>query len=112
VNHRRLLRFVAVVLLAWIAVDLAAIDTCALDMDASPVVPSSSGQSFRAPAPPAHPHAVLHPNHCFCHGLSVGPDMAARLSKPFNSTARLADLTPGHCHWTTTVLDHPPKTLA
>jgi hypothetical protein len=112
VKRRRLLRFVAVVLLAWIAVDLAAIDTCALDMDPDPAVPTSSAQAFRAPAPPAHPHAVLHPNHCFCHGLSVGPGMAARFSRPCSAAARLADLTPGRFHWTLTVLDHPPKTLA
>jgi hypothetical protein len=111
-NRRRLIRFVAVVLLAWIAVDLAAIDTCALAMDVGPVVPSSSAQAFRAPGPPAHPHAVLHPDHCFCHGVSVGPGMAARLAKPFGTTARLADITSGRFHWTTTVLDHPPKTLA
>jgi len=111
-THRRLLRFVAVVLLAWIAVDLAAIDTCALDMDPGPAVPTSSAQAFRAPAPPAHPHAVLHPDHCFCHGVSVGPGMAVRLSTPFRTTARLVEITPGRFHWTTTVLDHPPKILS
>jgi hypothetical protein len=112
VKRRRLIRVAAVVLLAWIAVDLSAIDTCALDMDVGPVVPSASAPAFQAPAPPAHPHAVLHPDHCFCHGLSVGPGTAGRLSKPLSATARIAEISPGHSHWTTSVLDHPPKTFA
>jgi hypothetical protein len=112
VNRRRLLRFVTIALLAWIAVDLAAIDTCALDFDVCPVVPSSSAQAFRAPAAPAHPHAVLHPDHCFCHGLSIGPDTSAWLFNPLSVATRFADPAPGHLHGVTAVLDHPPKILA
>ena len=81
--HRPILRFVTVLLLVWVAFDLAAIDTCALDI--------GGGQASRqaSVAPPdsrgalAHHHAALHPDHCFCHGLSTGADTTAALVDPF-----------------------------
>jgi hypothetical protein len=107
-----MIRLVTALLLAWIAVDLAAIHTCALDVDTSSGRAHTSAAAVDGPGTAAHQHAVLHPDHCFCHGVSVGPGTAVRLSTPLTTTGRLAELTPGHCHWTTTVLDHPPKTLA
>jgi len=36
-SHHRVSRVVALILLAWIAFDLAALDTCALDVGSQPV---------------------------------------------------------------------------
>lgn len=77
-------RIASVLLLVWIAFDLAALDTCALDADH---LAGASGFSWQAPQPPsaaAHPRAVLHPDHCFCHGLSTGAGSPVTLADPFD----------------------------
>jgi len=112
VNYRLLRRLVVVLLLVWIAVDLTAIDTCALDIHFGPEVPSTSARALQTPRTPAHPRAVLHPDHCFCHGLSNVPGLPIRISRPPSAAANLADATPGRLHWASMALDHPPRTLA
>jgi len=82
--NRRLRRIASVLLLVWIAFDLAALDTCALDPDHQM---EASGTSWQAPQPrgaAAHPRAVLHADHCFCHGLSTGAGSPVTLADPFD----------------------------
>jgi hypothetical protein len=112
VNYRLLRRLVVVLLLVWIAVDLTALDTCALDIHFGPAVPPASAHALQIPGTPAHPHAVLHPDHCFGHGLSIGPGLPIWLSNPLSAAANLPDATPGRLHWAAMALDHPPRTLA
>jgi hypothetical protein len=111
VPDRRLLSVVTALLLAWIAFDLAAIDTCALDFHAQP----ASGQASVAPdlqGAAAHSHAVLHPDHCFCHGLSTGPDSSAALIDPFFASGGVPGAPPGHLLRTSSALYHPPQLSA
>ena len=111
-NYRLLRRLVVVLLLVWIAVDLTALDTCALDIHFGPAVPPASAHALQIPGTPAHPPAVLHPDHCFGHGLSIGPGLPIWLSNPLSAAANLPDATPGRLHWAAMALDHPPRTLA
>jgi hypothetical protein len=112
VPERRILRVVTALLLAWIAFDLAAIDTCALD------VGSSRASTRTSMAPPdsrnavAHGHVVLHPDHCFCHGLSTGADTSAALIDPFFTGGAVPDTPPGHLLQAATALYHPPQLIA
>jgi hypothetical protein len=109
VNHRRLFRFVAVVLLAWIALDLAAIDTCALDADKASGRARTSVAALDSPGPGAHPHTVLRPDHCFCHGLSTGAYASPALMEPFRKDGVVPDTPPGHPRQVSSALYHPPQ---
>jgi hypothetical protein len=97
------LRVVTAVLLMWIAVDLAAIHTCALPGGhrQAPARPSVSAPPCADG--PVHSHAVLHPDHCFCHSLSTGADLTAALIDP---------LAVGHLARLSAALDHPPQLQA
>jgi len=112
VNRRRLRRVVAVVLLAWIAVDLAAIDTCALDVDKASGRARTSVAAVDSPGAAAHPHAVLHPDHCFCHGLSTGAHASPALMEPFPKDGAVPDTPPGHPRQVSSALYHPPQLSA
>jgi len=107
-----MLRFVTVLLLAWIAFDLAAIDTCALDLQKQ----APSARTSVAPHDPqgatAHPHPALHPDHCFCHGLSTGADASAALIDPFFTSGGVPGTPPGHLLRTSATLYHPPQLSA
>jgi len=109
VPNRRILRIVTALLLVWVAFDLAAVDTCALDVDGGR---ASRHTSVAPPAPQgamAHPHAVLHPDHCFCHGLSTGADTTAALIDPFSPGRAVPDTPPGHLCQVSSALYHPPQ---
>jgi hypothetical protein len=108
----RILRIVTALLLVWVAFDLAAIDTCALDFQKQ----AASAQTSVAPLDPqgaaAHSHAVLHPDHCFCHGLSTGADASAALIDPFFTCGGVPGAPPGHLLRTSSALYHPPQLSA
>lgn len=93
----------------WIAVDLAAIHTCALQggHGQAPARPSVSAPSCTNG--PVHSHAVLHPDHCFCHSLSTGADLTASLIDPQAVGRCLPDNPAGHLAGLAAVLDHPPQ---
>jgi len=103
---------VTVLLLMWVAIDLAAIDTCVLDFDKPSASSHSSIASPDAQGASAHPHAVLHPAHCFCNGLSTGADTSAALVDPSLTGGVVPDTPPGHLLQTATALYHPPQLTA
>ena len=105
---QRLLRVVTTLLLLWIGIDLAAIDTCALDIDSLSRPAQGSLAPQLRPATPAHPHAVLHPDHCFCHGISIGAS-AAGLINPISGDGALIEAPPGHLRQASSALYHPPQ---
>jgi hypothetical protein len=109
VPARRLLRIVTALLLAWVAFDLAAIDTCALDVGRGRAPRQTSVAPLDSPGAVAHHHAALHPDHCFCHGLSTGADTTAALIDPFFIGRDLPDAPPGHLLCVSSALDHPPQ---
>ena len=108
----RILRIVTVLLLAWIAFDLAAIDTCAMAGDSSQTSERTSVTTPGSHGAPAHPHAVLHPDQCFCHGLSTGADTTAALVDPFFAGRPVPDSPPGHLLRVSSALYHPPQLAA
>ncbi len=98
-------------LLVLIALDLAAIHTCVLD---SPGVPGAAVASV-APVDTSggagHPRAVLHPDHCFCHGLSTGAALSA-LDETFRKAGTIPETPPGHLFQVPSSLYHPPQLRA
>jgi hypothetical protein len=112
VPDRRVLRFVTALLLMWVAVDLAALDTCALDIDKAAARTLTSVAPLDLQGASAHPHAVLHPDHCFCHGLSTGADSSASLLDPFFTSGAVADAPPAHLLQVSSALYHPPQLTA
>jgi hypothetical protein len=108
VPKHRSLRLVTALLLVLIAIDLAAIHTCALDVDAMSGPPGTSVAPLDPLGGSAHQHAVLHPDHCFCHGLSMGAD-ASPLADPLNSACAVPDAPPGHLLKASAALYHPPQ---
>ena len=107
--HRRpFLRVITIFLLAWIAVDLAAIDTCALDVDADCEGGPSATLAFRAPGP-SHVPFALHPDHCFCHGHTLAPDASPHLAAPPLVETTLADAAASRLHDSASALYHPPQ---
>jgi hypothetical protein len=112
VLSRRVLRAATVLLLVWIAVDLAAVDTCALDIDSHAASARSPVALREAGGASTHPHAVLHPDHCFCHGLSTGADTTASLIDPVLIARAVPDSPAGHLLRASTALYHPPQLSA
>ena len=98
-------------LLVLVAFDLAAVHTCAFDS------PKASGAARTSVAPvesadgAAHRDAVLHPDHCFCHGLSIGADPSV-LTEPLRTLGSVCDMPPGHLLQIPSALDHPPQLAA
>jgi hypothetical protein len=108
----RILRFVTALLLVWVAFDLAAVDTCALDVGSGRASRQTSVAQLDSPGALAHHHAVLHPDHCFCHGLSTGADASAALMDPFFTCGGVPGAPPGHLLRTSSALYHPPQLSA
>ena len=107
--HRRpYLRVIAMFLLAWIAVDLTAIDTCALDVDAECVGGPSATLAFRTPGS-SHVPIALHPDHCLCHGHSIAPGTPAALAEPTLIETSVADAAAARPHGAASALYHPPQ---
>ena len=110
-NRRRLLRFGALLVLAWIAVDLAAIDTCALDIDAAPPVDAATVSVLGAPGcahtPTGSPHG-----ECVCHSHSVEPTATMRLAAPASLAMMVGVFPPDRPHHVPVPLDHPPQLTA
>jgi hypothetical protein len=106
---RRVLRIVTAVLLMWIAVDLAAVHTCVLQGGHGQAPARSSVSAPPCTDGPVHSHAVLHPDHCFCHSLSTGADLTAALVDPQSVGRSLPDNPAGHVLGLSAVLDHPPQ---
>lgn len=109
---RRILHIVTTLLLVWVAFDLAALDTCALNVDSGPAPRQTSLAPFDSSGGPAHHHVVLHPDHCFCHGLSTGADTAAAMIDPLFIGRALPDSPPGHLLRVSSALYHPPQLSA
>jgi hypothetical protein len=112
VPARLLLRIVTALLLAWVAFDLAAIDTCALDIGGGRVSRQASVAPLDLRGALAHHHAVPHPDHCFCHGLSTGADTTAALIDPFFTSGGVSGPPPGHVIDVSSPLYHPPQLTA
>jgi hypothetical protein len=109
--ERRTLRVVAAVLLLLVAIDLAAIHTCALDMTGASGRPHTSIAALDGPVTAPHQDSPLHPDHCFCHGLSVGADFAA-LTEPCQQAGDVPDMPSGHLCTVPSTLYHPPQLSA
>jgi hypothetical protein len=99
---------VTALLLVLIALDLAAVHTCALEADKAPGRARTSVAAVDGSGAGAHSHAVLHPDHCFCHGLSIGADSSA-LNEPFHKDGAVPDTPPGHLLRVSSALYHPPQ---
>ena len=111
VPGRRILRFVTALLLVLIAFDLAAVHTCAFDTHTFPGTARTSMSSPNPAGSSGHPDAVLHPDHCFCHGLSIGADSSV-LAEPFHRVGSVPETPPGHLLQVPSALYHPPQLLA
>lgn len=110
--HRRpFLRVIVMFLLAWIAVDLAAIDTCALDVDAECEGGPSATLAFRAPGS-SHLPIALHPDHCLCHGQTLAPGTSEALAAPALIETSIADAAAARPHGGASALYHPPQLSA
>ena len=110
--HRRpFLRVITIFLLAWIAVDLAAIDTCALDVDAEREGGPGATLALRAPGS-SHVPIALHPDHCLCHGHTLAPDASASLAAPALVETTIADEAADRPHASPSGLYHPPQLQA
>jgi hypothetical protein len=112
VLSRRLLRFVTTMLLVWIAVDLAAIDTCALPAGHCRALTRTSVSSPASGGVPAHSYAALHPDHCFCRGVSTGADLTAAVIDPAAVGHSVADAPSDHPSRISAALYHPPRAAA
>lgn len=109
--HRRpLLRIVAILLLAWVAVDLVAIETGVLDVDEAAGDPGGAG-AFQAPGRPHLPIA-LHHHDCLCHGQTVASDAPAGLAAPALIATPVADATVPSPRDAASALYHPPQLRA
>jgi hypothetical protein len=107
-----MLRTVTALLLVWVAFDLAAIDTCALGLDRGQASAQTSVGAPDARAAFGHHHAVFHPDHCFCHGLSTGAGTRAALIAPLSVGGAVPDVPSGHLLRASTALYHPPQRSA
>ena len=110
-RHRPYLRVIAIFLLAWIAVDLAAIDTCALDVDATREGGPSATLAFCAPGS-SHLPIALHPDHCLCHGHTIAPGTPTALAAPALSETSIADAAAARPLGSASALYHPPQLRA
>jgi hypothetical protein len=110
VHRSPLLRAIAIFLLAWIAVDLVAIDTCVLDVDEVAGCPGST-VAFRAPGS-SHHGINLNPDHCLCHGHTIAPGTPAALAAPVLIETSLAAAVAARPHDSSSALYHPPQLLA
>jgi hypothetical protein len=108
VHRRPFLRAIAIFLLTWIAVDLVAIDTCVLDVDAEVAGDLGSAVAFRAPGP-AHVPTALHPDNCLCHGHSLAPDASSGLAEPPLNATTIADEAAARTRGSASALYHPPQ---
>ena len=108
VHPHRLRRLIVLFLLTWIAADLAAIHTCALDVDAEVAGDPGGTAAFSAPGP-SHLPAALHPDHCFCHGHTLAPDDSAGLAAPVLDASSVADATAASPRDAASALYHPPQ---
>ena len=106
--ERRTLRVVTALLLVLVAIDLAAIHTCALGMNSASGRPRTSITALDGPVTAPHQDSPLHPDHCFCHGLSVGADFAA-LTEPCHQAGDVPDMPSGHLRTAPSTLYHPPQ---
>jgi len=106
-----MLRSVTALLLWLIAFDLAAVHTCAFDARASSGTARTSVAPMESADGAAHHDAVLHPDHCFCHGLSIGADPSV-LTEPFRTLGSVCDTPPGHLLRIPSALYHPPQLAA
>jgi hypothetical protein len=95
-------------LLVLIAIDLAVIHTCALRLDEAPGPPHASVVALDGPGATSHQHAPLHPDHCFCHGLSTGASRAL-LAAPRRQAETVLESPPGHPLHAAAALYHPPQ---
>ena len=109
---RRILHIVTTLLLVWAAFDLAALDTCALNVGSGQAPRQTSVTPFDSPGGLARHHVVLQPDHCFCHGLSTGADTTAALIDPFFVGRALPDSPPPHLLRVSSALYHPPQLSA
>jgi hypothetical protein len=108
VPDRTVLRIVTSLLLVLIAVDLAAIHTCALDAHGAQGPPHATIAAPEAGGAAACQNQPLHPDHCFCHGLSVGADFAA-LAAPWQPSGTVPDTPSGQVRSVPSALYHPPQ---
>ena len=106
--ERRTLRVVTALLLVLVAIDLAAIHTCALGINSASGRPLTSIAALDGPGSAPHQDSPLHPDHCFCHGLSVGADFAA-LTEPCHQAGDVPDTPAGHLRTAPSTLYHPPQ---
>jgi hypothetical protein len=108
---RRILRSVTALLLVLVAFDLAAVHTCAFGADEAAGAARASVAPLTSSDDTGHPGAVLHPDHCFCHGLSIGADASA-LAESFRKTGTVPETPPGHLLRAPSALYHPPQLTA
>ena len=107
--HRRpSLRVIAIVLLAWIAVDLVAIDTCVLDVNAEADGGAGSRVALRAPGG-SHVPTALHPDSCLCHGHTIAPGTPAGLAAPAIVETTVEAAPASSPHDIASTLYHPPQ---
>ena len=95
-------------LLVLIALDLAAVHTCVLDSHGAPGAAATSVAPLDSSDGAGHPRAALHPDHCFCHGLSTGAALSV-LDEPFRKAGTVPETPPGHLFRVSSALYHPPQ---
>jgi hypothetical protein len=102
------LRFVTAALLVLIAFDLALVHSCALEARQAR---DSRRQALSAPECPGghgYHHAPVHPDHCFCHGLSTVAG-GALLIAPYRQAETVLESPPGHPLQASAAVYHPPQ---
>jgi hypothetical protein len=111
-SRRRGFRFVTVLLLAWIAWDLAAIDTCAFSEGQPAAVPWQSIQAPATEGPNAHPLSLPHPDSCLCRGHSTGAQPVAVLAAPACQELTVPPAASSYVFQISIAVFHPPQRAA
>ena len=100
---------IAIFLLAWIAVDLAAIDTCVIDVLEAAGGPGCT-VALRVPGGPHRPISV-HPDDCLCHGHTIAPGTPAGLAAPDLIDTPVEAAGCASPHDMSSALYHPPQLI-
>lgn len=107
-RHPASIRTLTLLLLLWVGFDLGAHGLFASDFTPFPTSASSS----RLSVDETGAGAAVAPDHCFCHGVSMGAVVAAQIAGPSPAGTLVVDLSPQLASSDPHPLDRPPQFAA